>query len=48
MDGGGRTRMVGDGTRDSASIPGEFEACSVQDCEGVLCFGEVSALGDDD
>lgn len=43
-----KAREVKVGTRDCASMAGEFEPCCAPDCEDVLCFGVVGPVLRDD
>lgn len=43
-----RTREVELSAGDTASVAESFGACFVQDCKAVLCFENVSAVGEDD
>lgn len=45
---GSRTPEMQVGAEDCASVRGEFDACFVQDCEEVLCYGDVGAAAGDD
>lgn len=45
---GDRAGRVNVGAVDFASVPGQSEACFVQDCKVVLCFEDVSAVAGDD
>lgn len=44
----GREKRAEVGAVDCASVSGESEVWSVQDCQDVLCFGGVGAVAGED
>lgn len=44
---GGKAGKLDDEAKDCASVAVEFGACFLQDCENVLCFGNVDKVSTD-